>query len=228
MVGVDGAGAARRRRERLLRSMLRHERQTVAMELAAALHHSLGVRPDVSYKAPRGQKTASSARGCPDVLAEAGVQGGSVAPRFPDAGVPTPAMLVLSGRVAELVDPSALGYLTASALEANRKEEEEEEKEEKAQKAATLQSDVHAILSSPWARGLLAQRHEDEDKRRRKEEKAAECPLFWLRRLRLSHLETWTLYCGPCFCSSCSVSGCRLRRSRRLDSSGRLLPDKFP
>ena len=32
-------GSVRRRREGRLRSMLRHERQTVAMELAAALHH---------------------------------------------------------------------------------------------------------------------------------------------------------------------------------------------
>ena len=37
---VDGAKcSAWRRRQRRLRSMLRHERQTVAMELAAALHH---------------------------------------------------------------------------------------------------------------------------------------------------------------------------------------------
>ena len=35
-------GAAWRRRQRRLRSMLRHERQTVRMELAAALHHSWG------------------------------------------------------------------------------------------------------------------------------------------------------------------------------------------
>ena len=35
-------GAARRRRERQLRSWLRHERMTVRMELAAALHHSAG------------------------------------------------------------------------------------------------------------------------------------------------------------------------------------------
>ena len=48
-LGVDiAAGAARRRRERRLRSMLRHERMTVAMALAEALHHT----------APRGQKTA--------------------------------------------------------------------------------------------------------------------------------------------------------------------------
>ena len=40
----DHAGAAKRRRERRLRSWLRHERMTVAMELASALHH----------EAPRG------------------------------------------------------------------------------------------------------------------------------------------------------------------------------
>ena len=45
-------GSARRRRERQLRSWLRHERMTVRMELAAALHHSSfrggfeGARPD--------------------------------------------------------------------------------------------------------------------------------------------------------------------------------------
>ena len=57
---ADRAGAARRRRERRLRSMLRHDRQTVAMELAAALHHSRDARPNVAYVAPRGQKTARS------------------------------------------------------------------------------------------------------------------------------------------------------------------------
>ena len=47
--GVDiAAGAARRRRERRLRSWLQHERVTVAMALAEASHHT----------APRGQRTA--------------------------------------------------------------------------------------------------------------------------------------------------------------------------
>ena len=45
--------AAKRRRERRLRSMLRHERQTVAMELAAALHHS-------QHEGLRAQQTASA------------------------------------------------------------------------------------------------------------------------------------------------------------------------
>ena len=42
------AGPARRRRERRLRSWLKHERMTVAMALAEASHHT----------APRGQRTA--------------------------------------------------------------------------------------------------------------------------------------------------------------------------
>ena len=39
--------------------MLRHERQTVAMELAAALHHSRDAGPGM-HVGPRAQKTASS------------------------------------------------------------------------------------------------------------------------------------------------------------------------
>ena len=42
------AGAAMRRRQRRLRSWLKHERMTVAMALAEASHHT----------APRGQRTA--------------------------------------------------------------------------------------------------------------------------------------------------------------------------
>ena len=60
-------GSARRRRERRLRSMLRHERMSVAMALAERLHHSacrsVPLRKElvehVQDNAPRGQKTAS-------------------------------------------------------------------------------------------------------------------------------------------------------------------------
>ena len=58
-------GAARRRRERRLRSWLRHERMTVRMELAAALHHSAG--PGTN-DALRSQKTVSSRGVRPGVL----------------------------------------------------------------------------------------------------------------------------------------------------------------
>ena len=49
-----GEGAARRRRERHLRSMLRHERQTVAMAVAECMHHS-AQRPE---KARPGERRA--------------------------------------------------------------------------------------------------------------------------------------------------------------------------
>ena len=68
-MNVDGAGAAKRRRERRLRAMLRHERQTVAMELAAALHHSRdGGR--VTHCGLRAPETASSGGWRPGVLKE--------------------------------------------------------------------------------------------------------------------------------------------------------------
>ena len=60
-------GSARRRRERRLRSMLRHERMSVAMAVAEKLHHSayrsVPLKEELveheKYDALRGQKTAS-------------------------------------------------------------------------------------------------------------------------------------------------------------------------
>ena len=48
---VDGAGAAKRRRERPLRA----KRHTVAMELAAASHHSRDAGPNVT-STPQGDR----------------------------------------------------------------------------------------------------------------------------------------------------------------------------
>ena len=62
-------GAAKRRRERRLRSWLRHERMTVAAELAAALHHSRDVGPG-THVGLRAQKTVSSGGRRPGVLKE--------------------------------------------------------------------------------------------------------------------------------------------------------------
>ena len=58
---AHGSGSARRRRERQLRSFLRHERMAVRVELAAALHHSSfrGAGPE-THDAPRSQRTANS------------------------------------------------------------------------------------------------------------------------------------------------------------------------
>ena len=53
-------GVARRRRERRLRSMLRHEQQSIRMALATVMHHSFKVH--TAYGAPRSQTTATRAR----------------------------------------------------------------------------------------------------------------------------------------------------------------------
>ena len=60
---AGGTSSARRRRERRLRSMLRHERMAVAMALAEALHHSSGLKvmERAQHAALRGQKTGTRA-----------------------------------------------------------------------------------------------------------------------------------------------------------------------
>ena len=72
----DGGSSAWRRRQRRLRSMLWHERQTVAMELAAALHHSRDVGPGKN-DGLREQKTTSSGKR-PGVPTEPEAQVGAV------------------------------------------------------------------------------------------------------------------------------------------------------
>ena len=73
-----GTGIARHRRQRRLRSFLRHERMAVAMALADRLHHSANVTDlkkkeeveQVWYNALRGQKTARAGGGLPAPLSE--------------------------------------------------------------------------------------------------------------------------------------------------------------
>ena len=52
-------GVARRRRERRLRSMLRHEQQSIRMALATVMHHSFKVHTE--YGGPRSQTSATRA-----------------------------------------------------------------------------------------------------------------------------------------------------------------------
>ena len=59
-VRPSAGGVAMRRRQRRLRSMLRHEQQSIRMALAATLHHSSG-KVHAEYGAPRGLKTATTA-----------------------------------------------------------------------------------------------------------------------------------------------------------------------
>ena len=119
------SGSAKRRRERRLRSMLRHERQSIAMALAERLHHSANVT-DLKHKeeveqhdAPRGQYTPPPGVR-PGILPE-----------------PWPQRCDRSRRhfAGEVIDSSALAFLTRAALEERRKEEKKVEmKEKEAQK----------------------------------------------------------------------------------------------
>ena len=62
MADVDrSSGAAKRRRQRRLRSWWRHERMSVAAALVEATHHSFPKGGwSEAYKAPRGPKTVSA------------------------------------------------------------------------------------------------------------------------------------------------------------------------
>ena len=69
-MAARAGGAPQRRRARWLRSFLRHERMTVRMALAEALHHSCGVEPSGPNEGPRGLKTASAVGMRPEALEE--------------------------------------------------------------------------------------------------------------------------------------------------------------
>ena len=125
---VDGAGtsSAKRRRERRLRSMLRHERQTVAMELAAALHHSRDGGRE-TYYGLRAPETASSG-GRPGVLTEPESQGQERPWTFPRRSqVALEPQPLLHLGVCEVHDGPLVSFLLLRALQERREEEEGEE-----------------------------------------------------------------------------------------------------
>ena len=100
-----GTSAAKRRRERRLRSWWRHERMSIAAALAEALHHSSGTWPskydtrvveDAQHGAVRGQTTATRAGGP-----------GTQYFTFDDEDVPAPQERVLQ-RIEVYVDAPSL------------------------------------------------------------------------------------------------------------------------
>ena len=128
MADVARTGAARRRRERRLRSWLRHERLTVAAELSAALHHSRDGE-QVSHVGLRAQKTDSSWGGRrPGVLEDPGSPQLGVeraaCPRF--TGLP-PLPDLCSG---EVHDATLVKFLLRQTSLQRKKEEEERRRKE--------------------------------------------------------------------------------------------------
>ena len=119
--GERVSGAAKRRRERRLRQWHRHERLTVQMALCEALHHAAPQVERGENSVPRGQKT-HIAGGRPGVLGEPEPPVGVVRAMSPRIAAPSLATPLLAGQAAEVIDPSSLRFLAASALAVRRKE----------------------------------------------------------------------------------------------------------
>ena len=144
--------------------MLRHEQQTARMALAAALHHSAGLKEKQveleQYAALRGHNTGARAR--EEVVHDAhvalrgqktpppGVRPGSLVDPGPQRSdrtvrrssgqVPLLVVALLADASADGVDAATLSFLTASALEARRKEEEERRKREEQEELNSLRA----------------------------------------------------------------------------------------
>ena len=169
--GQHAAGAAMRRRQRRLRSWLRHERMTVAMTLAEMTHHTAprgpmmarvrAVEEQVSHAGLRAQKTPPPGER-PGILPEPLPQRSDRSRRhFSGDTHPTSGLPVLAGASGEVVDSSALAFLTRQTLLARAREKSEEEalakKEEEKQEDET-RLEIRSLLSVPWERRTAVQR----------------------------------------------------------------------
>ena len=153
-VGVDTATAAARRRQRRLRSWLRHERMTGAMTLAEKLHHTsrgqklAKVGEEVvhdAHDALRGQKTPPPGVR-PGSLSDPGPQRSDRTVRRSSGEVPLLAVPVLAG--GDGVDGIALSFLVRRAVEDRKREKEEARKKKEAQEKA----DLELAKRDPWWR----------------------------------------------------------------------------
>ena len=141
-------GSARRRRERRLRSWWRHERMTVAAELAVALHHSRGVGPAAPHEALRGQSPASPGGRRPGVLKEPKPPVVVEHAACPCSGAPLLVVPSLAAAESDGVDGTSLKYLLKVSLRQRQKEEEEEvmEKKKEKEQAAETRRRAQALV----------------------------------------------------------------------------------
>ena len=210
----DHAGTSWRRRERRLRSWPRHERMTVAMELAAATHHSSpkGWWPVATHNALRGQKSVSSVGARPAALREPVPQLASEHAACPcSSGAPPLSLLVLADRAADVVDSSSLRFLTASALEARREEEEEEEERQKREEL-TFEGSAAGVSHAPADQEdhlpALAQGGQEEKEEEEEEEASQNFFLSWPRSSSTTAV-TFPMLVSLVQCSRCVLFACR-------------------
>ena len=202
---------SQRRRERRLRSWYRHEQQTVRMALAAALHHSAGLREKVEKQqngAPRGQKTAARAREGvehelyeglraqkpplpgkrPGLPPEPEPLGGAVTVGYVAAPAPLLAVPLLASAAGEAVDHSTLQFLLKHAIETKKALEEEERRRKVEEAIARLRAKVDAgePLSASehaaWYGTSSSSTGKRRKKKKRKRRKLPKAPLPRCRR----------------------------------------------
>ena len=149
---VDGDGAAKRRRQRRLRSWLRHEQQTVAAVLATMSHHSFP-KVDTAHDGLRALRTVTSSREGvehekhvglraqkpplpgvrPGSLLDPGPQRSDRTVRHSAGEVPLLVVASLAG--GDKMDATTVAFLLREQLELLKKEKEEKERRRKREEA---------------------------------------------------------------------------------------------
>ena len=131
---AHAASAAKRRRERRLRAMLRHERTSVAMALAEFTHHSSrGQRTaraweeveNATHDGLRAQKTPPPEER-PGCLSDPGLQRSDRTVRHSAGEAPSLLPPSLADAAPDTVDHSSLAFLLKVALQLKKDEEEKE------------------------------------------------------------------------------------------------------
>ena len=160
-------GAAKRRRERPLRSWAKHERQTVAMALAEALHHSAPRRPKTARAGVRpGVLEDLEPRRETELVSYAALRG----PKPPSPGVPSVAAPLLAAPAADGVDEAALSFLQRRALEDKRKEEQlaKEKEEERNHKVLdSLEQKLQQMLHESSSSAVRKRKRKRKKRKRR-------------------------------------------------------------
>ena len=193
---VDGERtSAWRRRQRRLRSWLRHERQTVAMELAATLHHSrdvgLGRTPAYGHRRRRAARRpagtgAPTSRDAPWYPAGARGVGASSDGRLRGCRWCSSPRLAASLAGVDAIDDTSVFFLLEMALKTpeevermrrverrrlvkENEEKEQEEKREKERHKAEVEETIARLSAEFWRE--RSQASSSSQKRRKKRKK---------------------------------------------------------
>ena len=147
MMMAERVGAAKRRRQRRLRSWAKHERMTVAMALAENLHHSRQKVEGDEHEGPRAQKTARVSGALPGVLTEPESQGGAATVGYVAAPGPLLEVALMAG--GDSVDGTSLQFLVKKALDRQKEEEKKRKEEEMLDILRRFRADL-PVSDSEW------------------------------------------------------------------------------